>query len=61
MRKRCKGKWPTHDAYGREYPAGTPEADRADTYLFGNGVKYFCVLWSVKSDLDFDLKDGRPA
>ena len=55
------GRHPSSDFHGRPYPPGTPEALKAGTPLVGVDRldHYFCVIWRIKADGDFCLKD-RP-
>ena len=43
------GKWPHKDAKGRAYPSGSPEADRAGTFLAGG---WTATLWLLLGDLE---------
>ena len=52
---RClaSGRWPSHDAYGRAYPPGSPEGKRAGRYFAGG---YRAVLFVIRGDLDYFAK-----
>ena len=53
------GLHPSSDFHDKPYPQDTPEARRAGTPLVGTDklAHYFCVIWRVKADGDFCLKD----
>ena len=49
-----EGRYPTHDWLGALYEEGSSEALLATTPLTVDG--YFCVLWSIKGDIDWFAK-----